>query len=553
MKRQLLPLPLLLWSSTAFAQKNYPATDCSLAQVQAAINSETSTPADGDTITIPACPSNPPWTGTTGVTGSFTANVTIQGAGAISAAGSGGTNGTTGTDQTIFTDNLTAGRPAFVISLSIAAGKTLRITGIAFLTNSSSLNAGTAGFVTISGGTGSQLRVDHCHFHVLNSANNGTGLYIGSQLIGVADHEYMDSPVDSGPTNDFAFHNGFGWNGMSDPNGTADPSWADGDNWGTSKFFFVEDTLFNNGDVSDSHDGGRYVLRHNTIQNQNTGATGHVNQVYNHGTTDARGRAFRAAEVYDNQVLGGTFSSCGGCGAGNPFFSINSGTLLFWGNVVSQYLGAIQADHYRSYRPPQVSYPYAQTPNGWGSCGTTYPPYGPSNWDQNSVASNGYACMDQMGRGKGDLLNGLDFPNALNTVTGTIAWPHQALDPVYVWMNTYTTSASRNPKSVIFSSSNGSLSGVPGLYTEGVDYYVDDSTGGITIGTTVPGSCTTQKGFWNTSNSTLYQCQNGSFVAYYTPYTYPHPLQSGSPGPNRSTVSFAPLISIQGISACAAH
>ena len=43
------------------------------------------------------------------------------------------------------------------------------------------------------------------------------------------------------------------------------------------------------------------------------------------------------------------------------------------------------------------------------------------------------AALDQPGRGKGDLLADQD-----PVVTGS--WPHQALEPVYAWGNTYNNS-----------------------------------------------------------------------------------------------------------------
>ena len=46
-----------------------------------------------------------------------------------------------------------------------------------------------------------------------------------------------------------------------------------------------------------------------------------------------------------------------------------------------------------------------------------------------SALSNGYACIDQVGRGQGDLLSGGDTPIPLD-------WPHQERSPVYVWGNT---------------------------------------------------------------------------------------------------------------------
>src|SRR5205823_11860566 len=52
---------------------------------------------------------------------------------------------------------------------------------------------------------------------------------------------------------------------------------------------------------------------------------------------------------------------------------------------------------------------------------------------------NGYAiykvliALDQPGRGKGDLLAGNP---PVNKAAGGIAWPSQALEPVYCWNNT---------------------------------------------------------------------------------------------------------------------
>src|SRR5262249_39727784 len=152
---------------------------------------------------------------------------------------------------------------------------------------------------------------------------------------------------------DVAIHNGAGVNG--------DASWADTDHFGSSQFLFVEDSRFHNGDIGDAHDGARFVLRYNTSIADVSGN----GQMYTHGTTDARGRATRAAEVYNN-----TFIQLG-TGAGNPVYSLNSGTLLFWGNIVTRYKSAIQIDYTRSMnRSTGGPYDYRTTPNGWGNCGT---------------------------------------------------------------------------------------------------------------------------------------------------------------------------------------
>jgi len=66
-------------------------------------------------------------------------------------------------------------------------------------------------------------------------------------------------------------------------------------------------------------------------------------------------------------------------------------------------------------------------------------------------------------------------------------------------------------------------------------------TTGVGQGTTLPTTCTVGVGFWktnaggdwDTSNTTaadgaLYKCTaTNTWTLYYTPYTYPHPLQSG--------------------------
>src|SRR5207237_12333 len=43
-------------------------------------------------------------------------------------------------------------------------------------------------------------------------------------------------------------------------------------------------------------------------------------------------------------------------------------------------------------------------------------------------------ALDQEGRGQGDLVTGTPG-HFVNSKTGTRAWPHQVLDPVYTWNN----------------------------------------------------------------------------------------------------------------------
>lgn len=89
-----------------------------------------------------------------------------------------------------------------------------------------------------------------------------------------------------------------------------------------------------------------------------------------------------------------------------------------------------------------------------------------------------------------------------------------------------------------------------GTVTANVDYY--DAVGasctaggacttGVGTGTTLPTTCTTGVGFWKTdaggdwdtthggaNDGALYKCTStNTWTSYYTPYTYPHPLQTG--------------------------
>ena len=117
-------------------------------------------------------------------------------------------------------------------------------------------------------------------------------------------------------------------------------------------------------------------------------------------------------------------------------------------------------------------------------------------------------AIDQVGRGKGDLLSG--GSPAVNTVTGGAAWPHQALEPAMSWNNTYI------PTNTAY----GYNTGAP-TEREGRDYY--DLGGGFPLNTTP------------SKISSIYTAAlNG--VTYTGPYTYPHPLTNGLLPPTNLTV-----------------
>ena len=144
------------------------------------------------------------------------------------------------------------------------------------------------------------------------------------------------------------------------------------------------------------------------------------------------------------------------------------------------------------------------------------------------------AALDQPGRGKGNLLADKD-----PVLTGS--WPHQALEPVYAWGNSYNNSqqldvGSRYP-----------------TVQENRDFYNQktpfDGTVGVGVGKLAerPKICTpgvaywaSDEGEWDSTHEgpdgQLYVCSApNTWSVYYKPYTYPHPLVTGTPPSSAKT------------------
>jgi hypothetical protein len=497
-KSLLLSFSLIAMFGASTSAQTINAASCSSSDVMAALNSVTT---DGTTVVIPSCPSGVSWTSTQ----SYTANnsIVIQGQGSTTGSDSLG-NPTGYNDQSVFIDNAS---PNQMLKITTVSGKTFRMSGITFEGGSGS--QGFNGTVSVSG-LSQSVRVDHCHFSNLNDLS----IEFTGWEYGVADHNLFN--LLGGTANNGVRVEDAAWN-----NGiNGDQSWADGPHFGSNQAMYVENNTFDYpngpgaGYSDDADNGSHIVFRYNTMNNV-------YFQVHDQ-TQDNRGP--RAFEFYKNIS---TYTGTAGDSA--EAMAVRDGTGLIWGNQVSGFNGLFVMWNDRALA--NVSYP--ASPTGWGYCGTEYNSKGPSIWDGNAgpPTASGYPCIDQVGRGKGDLLTGV-FPNKLDSVTGTIAWPNQEIEPVYEWLDTNNTGPLASSE-------------VPDVIAQNRDYYVYTSsfTGATGTGSGLlsarPSTCTAGPGgntngvaYWATDTNTLYVCNpTNTWTTYYTPFTYPHPLTVGSGTP----------------------
>lgn len=486
-----------LFSAGAKAQ-TIQAASCNASDVQAALNSVT---ASTTTVKIPSGTCH--WSGQVTLTvPSGSTSLSILGAGSLSTVGGG--------DATVIIDDYGSTQPLLAIATG-PASSFLRLAGITIQGGSGGIKQNGAIEMT---GESQSVRVDHNH---LNLSTYSSGGEIGVLFVdptGVFDHNLCD---DGGGVNECVNVWALGYGGQS----FGDGAWADSSNLGSSNFMFVENNTINGGlYMDDCDDGGREVVRYNTINQAQT-------QTHPTGSAGRR-RGCRAKEVYQN-TFNGSPSCNGSSGFNNCTFGayfLSSGTGVIWGNSLPVVNAAAGSGYQwlislHSMRRDNSTYQQTATPNGWGYCGTSFNGTG-SAWDGNANATTGYPCLDQPGRGKGQLLAN-DFPNAVKTATNSIAWPNDALEPIYEWMDSMTP-VPNNPGGLMNNYSSDVL-------VQNQDFYLYNSNfnGKSGVGSGLlsarPATCTPMVAYWATDTNTLYQCSSpNTWTTYYKPYTYPHPL-----------------------------
>ncbi len=493
--------------------------------------------------------------------------------------GQGDLNVTGGDDITTITDDSAVDNP--VLDIILNPSGTFRLAGITVQGGTGGTKS--AGVVSLRGA--GAIRIDHFRWNgttyttaspkqvnkALLIGGPNFGVYTGSGqnigTTGVIDHNIFDLYE----TQAIYIQNGAG------ASFAGNESWAEDTDFGSgsARYLFIENNVFNGRNLSvgsratDSYSGSRLVFRFNALYNTSgpeVHATGH--------SGDDRG--LRATETYLN-----TFNLL--TGQVNPTFDMadaSSGTMLIWGNTVeaeSMKNGLVfnvtrKSDATYCQRPVGT----VGTELGWGYAGTAftgnYSSGAPNNppclgtsasglgsaWDGNTDATTGYPAIDQPGRGKGDLLTSL-FPSKVNSaLSNTIAYPRQALEPIYEWMNVMTP-ATGSLGSRYLNNSSGRVVADRDYYAQASGIQTTSSspfngTTGTGWGTRAnrPATCTagvayfaTDQGSWNTSGSggqgVLDLCEtiNNWTDAWYTPYDFPYPGTATGPTPGTAPATSA--------------
>lgn len=373
----------------------------------------------------------------------------------------------------------------FTISNNDGGNSASRISGFTF-------NNGFIGLFLI--GSTKVPRIDHNRF-VFSSWNRWdiAGLTAHPHVL-IDNNEFVEASIGV-----------FGTLSMLNENNNQHNIWFSDPQFGGTGAVYIESNTFYTSafNITDANYAGRYVFRFNNII---ASGTAYGNEF--HGVQGLN-RGGQRWEIYNNIFNNTTWTTS----------FIRGGSGYYFNNTLAG-----------TNTPPILKVERScETKDPFGQCDGTW------NIDGNTGGQQGWPCRDQIGRSR---------DNSQSSGT-TGPWQAQALTPAYSWNNI------RSGAQYGFASYNGCTREGTLHNLENRDWYNYSSATGSpqTVGVRVgvianrPATCTTGVGYWATdegewnsnnpgTDGRLYKCTaTDTWTLLYTPYTYPHPLASGTPGP----------------------
>lgn len=522
----------------------------------------------GDTVIIPAGTAS--WTSQL----TLTKDITLKGSTTVTKNSETSytlSEGTIILDDVTRTGNL---QTDAVIWGNFTAGQHPRITGITIKKGSITTESFTS--VIYVNGTCATFRIDNCSFSQLPRYN----FYTGGSTFGVVDHCYFYNDTGNEKTGIYL---------GSYPNGTTqfgDGSWAAPPYFGTDKAIYMEDCEWSSPSggkhgSTDGASGSRRVTRHcyflraalgghgtesggrlrsarmdeeylNTIDLRDSGATGmqwRGGTMLIWGNTWLTDVAFtHGRQLAANRQLN-KYSPWGGAGGANSFdandtegdgtyvedhtphtYFSGTTTATTSNNTCVQSGAGWTTNQWVGYEVTNES----TLQNGliWSNTSDTLTLAPPQGGNQNfssgvnfTIRRLAQASLDQPGRGAGDVIAGAIPAN----VTHPGQWAHQALEPIYGWMNTNNGAPYTDLLQV--SSSMPTIQANRDYYNEATTFDGSVGVGAGLLSARPSSGLTAGVGYWATDTNTLFVATNATtWATYYQPYTYPHPLTGGATG-----------------------
>jgi hypothetical protein len=369
-----------------------------------------------------------------------------------------------------------------VVGISAAAV----LTGFTFNKSSS----GTNNIINI--GTANGWRVTNCALN--DSSAVGYLIYVTSY--GLVDHCVLTG---SSGNHALIFHR------------MSSASWTTADTMGTANCMFVEDCTFNGSALQalEQDGGGRAVFRFNTL-NGSQNFDSHM--IHTAQTTDGVHASGRHFEVYDNNwASDSAYWDCMDIYGGTGFIFDNTAVNTPWFGL-TEYGAYLNLNYFGYGYDTPNRYPYLEQP-GQGKDGTQ-PMYIWHNI-QNTGGRGPYSGQN----GNFPAGPGPGIPSAAETQYQTETGNPSA---------SYTMSDLIKPDRDYFDYVSSGFNG-----STGIGRGTKAQMNAITPSKTGVGFWVTDEGSWNTklaanTSGQLYVRNGSAWVLKYTPYTYPHPLQSSS-------------------------